>query len=121
MRTEIIKGKVIRGKGRGRKLGFPTANFKIYKEISQGVYISVAKLRERPYNSLTFIGNAKTFDEKEIRAETYILDFNKNIYGKFLTIRLIKKLRGNKKFKEVDELIKQMDKDLETAKEYFKK
>ena len=95
----ILWGKVKKGSKRGKFLGFPTANFSLHKKINQGIYISQTKFLGKIYQSVTFIGNAKTFGEKDIKAETYILNFNKNLYEKFITVKLLKKLRGNKKFK----------------------
>lgn len=115
----IIWGKVRQGSKRGKLLGFPTANFLIHKNLSQGVYVSQTKFIGKIYQSATFIGNAKTFGEKDIKAETYILDFNKNLYGKFISVTLLKKLRENLMFKSEKDLIKQMNKDLEDTKKYF--
>jgi len=100
----ILWGKVKKGSKRGKLLGFPTANFSLHKNISQGIYVSQTKFLEKVFPSVTFIGNAKTFGEKDIKAETYILNFNKNLYGKFITIKLLKKLRGNQKFKSERDL-----------------
>lgn len=116
----IIWGKVRQGSKRGKLLGFPTANFLIHKKLDQGVYISQTKFIGKTYQSATFIGNAKTFGEKDVKAETYILDFNKNLYGKFISVTLLKKLRDNLMFKSEEQLIKQMNKDLEDTKKYFK-
>lgn len=115
-----IWGKVKKGKNRGKLLGFPTANFLLHKKIEQGIYVSKTIFENKEYHSVTFIGNAATFSEKDIKAETYILDFDKNIYGKWISVKLIKKIRGNKKFAQEKELIGQMNKDLEIAKKYFK-
>ena len=116
----LIWGKVREGKKRGKKLGFPTANFVLHKKIEQGIYISIAIFEDREYHSVTFIGNATTYGEKDVKAETYILDFSKNIYGKWISVRLLKKIRENKKFKSEYELIKRMNKDLEIVKKYFR-
>ena len=116
----ILWGKIKKGSKRGKLLGFPTANFSLHKKINQGIYISQTKFLGKIYQSVTFIGNAKTFGEKDIKAETYILNFNKNLYGKFITVKLLKKLRGNKKFKSEKELIKQMKKDVEMAELHSK-
>lgn len=112
-------GKVRTHNKRGTKLGFPTANINLYKKIPEGIYISKTKIRSAVYPSLTFIGKAKTFGDKKYHAETYILDFNKNIYGQWLTIKLIKKIRDNQKFKSAADLIKQMKKDEMDARAYF--
>ncbi len=112
-------GKVIRHNKRGKKLGFPTANINLAKKIPQGIYLSKTKTEGLTFHSLTFIGTAKTFEEKKYHAEIYILDFKKNIYGKWITVDLLKKIRENKKFKSADALIKQMQLDEKKARNYF--
>src|SRR3989344_940642 len=95
----IFWGKVIQGKRRGKGLGFPTANVNLHKKIGPGIYLSLASVDSKTHPALTFIGNTATFGEKDIKSETYFLSFSKNIYGKWLSVRLLKKVRGNKKFK----------------------
>lgn len=104
-------GKVKTDNKRGKALGFPTANVSLHKNIPEGIYISKTKINGKYYRALTFIGTAKTFNEKKSQSETYILDFNRNIYGKWISVDLIKKLRENKKFDSAEELIKQMKQD----------
>jgi riboflavin kinase/FMN adenylyltransferase len=139
-------GKVQRGDGRGKKLGFPTANVALHKQLEEGVYISKVSIKNVILNeseeshsinrdpstslrsaqddnlklpSLTFIGSAKTFNKTDYKSETYILDFDKDIYGEYLSITLIKKLRGNKKFTSGEDLVRQMRLDEKEAREYF--
>lgn len=112
-------GKVRTHNKRGKKLGFPTANVDLAKKIPEGIYVSKTKIDRHIFNSLTFIGTARTFNEKKFHAETYIMDFNENIYGRWITIRLLKRIRGNKKFDSAEDLVKQMKKDEEKAREYF--
>lgn len=110
-------GKVKKGKGRGRLLGFPTANILLHHRIPEGVYASQSTTSGHTYISATFVGSAKTFGEHEYKAESYLLDFKKNIYGKWITITLFKKLRGNKKFASPQALVTQMKRDvLETGR-----
>ncbi len=115
----IFWGKVKSGEKRGRKLGFPTANLSLTKEIPEGIYIAKAKIKEKWHPALTFIGKAKTFNGKEYQAETYFLLFNQNIYGKWISVRLLEKIRENKKFTSEKELIKAMQKEKQEAKKYF--
>lgn len=112
-------GKVRKYNQRGRKLGFPTANINLTKKIPEGIYISKTKVNGKIHGSVTFIGAAKTFNEKKFHAETYILDFNQNIYGKWISIELIKKIRDNKKFNSAQVLIEQMKKDEKETRKYF--
>lgn len=116
----IFGGKVIAGKKRGQALGFPTANVKLHKHIADGIYISLATVDKRAHPALTFIGEAKTFGEMDVKAETHILSFGENIYGKWISVRLLAKIRGNRNFKSAKTLILQMKKDKQLAQEYFK-
>lgn len=122
----LFWGKVKKGQQRGKKLGFPTANLSAGKQIrinkiDEGIYVSKTKIRNKTYQSITFIGAAKTFSESTFQVETYILDFNKDIYYQWISVTLLKKLRGNKKFSSVQELIKQMKEDEREARIYFLK
>lgn len=114
-------GKVRKHNQRGKQLGFPTANINLRKNIPEGIYISKTKSKEKIYFSLTFIGIAQTFNEQRFLAETYILDFNKNIYGQWISVELIKKIRDNQKFNSAEELVKQMNKDEADTRKYFAK
>lgn len=116
----VFWGKVTTGEKRGKGLGFPTANVNLHKKIDEGIYIARARVNKKNYPALTFIGAAKTFGEKTIKAETYFLSFNEDIYGKWLTVHLLKKIRGNKKFKSAKDLVVQMQKDKKQAEKYFK-
>ncbi len=113
-------GKVRQHKQRGKKLGFPTANISLHKNIPEGIYISKTKLGYSLYPSLTFIGRAKTFGEDKFHAETYILNFNKDLYNLWISVKLLKKIRNNKKFASAEELIRQMKKDEKQARKYFR-
>lgn len=112
-------GKVKTHNKRGKDLGFPTANVSLRKNIPEGIYVSKAKVDGKEYRSLTFIGVAKTFNEKKFHTETYILDFSKNIYGKWISVNLIKRIRQNKKFSSASDLVRQMKKDELAARRYF--
>ncbi len=116
----IFWGKVIKGKKRGKSLGFPTANVKLHRDIVDGIYISLAIIDKHPHPALTFIGAAKTFQERDVKAETYILSFGKNVYGKRISVRLIKKIRENQNLESAEALVKQMKSDKRQALEYFK-
>jgi riboflavin kinase/FMN adenylyltransferase len=114
-----IKGIVQEGKKRGKQLGFPTANITVAKSIPEGIYISLTLYKGKEYRSLTFIGIARTFNETIYQSETYLFDFEENIYNKHLTIHLIKKIRDNKQFTNERDLILQMELDKKEAQRYF--
>lgn len=116
---EIIWGKVKKGAQRGKSLGFPTANIALHKNIAEGIYISQVKVNGKSSPALTFIGHANTFGEKKVLAETYFLRLSIDIYGKWISIKLLKKIRKNQKFKSAKELVVQMKKDKIEAEKYF--
>ena len=115
----LISGIVTKGKQRGKELGFPTANILLPVAIDEGIYISHTIINNALFPSLTFIGASKTFNETKFQAETYILNFDRDLYGEEIRIELIKKIRNNKKFSSSDELIEQMNRDKMEAEEYF--
>lgn len=114
-----INGTVIAGKKRGRDLGFPTANIALREPVPSGIYFSFTNIADTKYPSLTFIGDAKTFGETLFQAETYILDFTDDMYGKKMTVHLLEKIRDNEKFTSPQALIEQMQDDEKKARVYF--
>ena len=116
-----IQGIAQKGHNRGKKLGFPTINMPLSKQVEEGIYISKITIDEKTYNALTFIGTAKTFDETIYQAETYVFDFNQDVYGKSVTVELLKKIRENMKFDSEQALMQQMETDKRQAEEFFKK
>lgn len=121
-RRYSFTGKVVHGKHLGRLLGFPTANLKIDETmnlIKSGVYISEVKLGKSYHHAITNIGFNPTFDQKELNVETYILDFDEDLYGWKIKVEFIKRLRDELKFESKDALIEQMRRDMETANAHF--
>lgn len=113
-----IKGKVIHGYKRGRELNFPTANLApnfSYVIPIDGVYLTRVTIDDEKYFALTNIGNNPTFENLDRKIETYILDFNEDIYDREISIEFLKFFRGDFKFNSVDELIDQMEKDKKKA------
>jgi len=118
-RPYIIAGNVIEGKGRGKKLGFATANLKFdtdYLVPKFGVYKTFTAYNGKTYLSLTNVGKNPTFDDVEFSAETHILNFDKNIYGKKIEIRFIEFLRNEIRFTDKTQLIGQVLKDIERVR-----
>jgi riboflavin kinase/FMN adenylyltransferase len=120
-RNYEIEGKVIKGKSRGKPLGFPTANIETKNEIvPPGIFISFVSIETEKFPSLTNVGNCPTFSQKETNVESYVINFSRDIYGKMIRIGFIKKIRDEIKFDTAEELKAQMKKDLQIAKSYFK-
>lgn len=118
-----LEGTVIKGEGRGKKIGFPTANILISTDQiipAKGVYVSRTTNRAMTYNSITNIGNNPTFNTSDgIYIETHLFDFDDFLYGENIEVELYQKLRDEKKFSSVNELVEQIKKDIEQAKEYL--
>ncbi len=123
-RQYFISGRVIKGEGRGKKIGFPTANLGYSKELiipAKGVYITKVKIKDMVYNSITNIGVNPTFNTGyEIHVETHLLDFAQDIYGDEIRVSFIKKLRDERKFPSVNDLVEQISADVNQAREFFK-
>lgn len=119
-----LRGPVVTGDQRGRTLGFPTANIAIGLDRAlpaYGVYVTRAYVRENTYESCTSIGIRPTFDvEPRPTVETFIIDFDEDIYGQEMRIDLLERLRGEQKFESVEELIAQMHKDIENTRTFFR-
>lgn len=115
-----IYGHQIKGQGLGSKSFVPTINLKVEQFLlpKEGVYITKTILNEIEYNSVTFLGHRVTTDGS-YAVETHILD--ENIINDTYTIQIkfIKKIRENLKFDSFEELKNQIDKDIETTKNYF--
>ncbi len=113
-RPYFIMGKVIKGKGRGKDLGYPTANMEVspFKLLPPaGVYAVWVILNGEKLKGALNIGKRPTFGEKETSIEVHIFNFNKDIYGETLKIELIKRIREERKFSSIEELKKQIKKD----------
>ena len=116
-----ISGRVVQGEKRGKALGFPTANMRLHKKIPQGIYAAKVTINGKTYNAATFVGSAQTFQQMQIKVENYLFNFTGDLYGKWLTVRLYKKMRDNQKFESVDELVSQMHLDVKNIQEFFNK
>ena len=103
----LITGKVVRGDSYGRKLGFPTANLEVIeRELPpEGVYAGTSHLEGIIYRSGIVIG-------PQNKIEAHLLGYDGDAYGKIITLKLDKFLRGYKKFDTEKELIAQIEKDL---------
>ncbi len=107
-----FKAKVIRGAGRGKELGFSTASLnKEDIDIPHGIYLVDLVINNQKYKGVMHFGFKETFNEATT-LEVLIKDFSEDIYGNEMEVKIIKKIREVKKFKNVEELQKQVKKDL---------
>lgn len=114
-----LKGIVVGGKRLGRTIGFPTANLKVdskYIIPKRGVYYTNVIYDGEIFRGITNIGNNPTVNGTELTVETHILDFNKDIYNEGLKILFLDRIRDEKKFQSLDELVERLRKDKEIAR-----
>jgi riboflavin kinase / FMN adenylyltransferase len=119
-RNWSIEGIVQKGRQQGKKIGFPTCNIDIkdYVIALPGVYAVKVK-RKNSSNTMKAIANLgyrPTFNQKKILLEVHIFNFSGNLYNKYLSIEFTKFIRKEKKFKNVNQLRKQIQSDLKVAK-----
>lgn len=119
-----LTGEIIKGRGIGKDLGFPTANLEVkedYKLIPKnGVYVISTHIEgERVYGMMN-IGTNPTVGGKEKTIESYFFDVDRNLYGKTLQIELLVRIRDEKKFGSVDDLKHAMKQDQVFSKQYLK-
>jgi riboflavin kinase/FMN adenylyltransferase len=118
-RYHFLHGSVVRGRERGRTIGFPTANLDSDTEClpADGVYATRVVLDDGHYPSITNIGMRPTFNEAARSVEAHIFEFNRDVYGHRIKLELIERIRGEKKFASADELKHQIAQDLNRAHE----
>jgi riboflavin kinase/FMN adenylyltransferase len=112
----MVEGEVVKGDQRGRELGYPTANFVPDDHLAypgHGVYAAFADGVPAAVN----VGVRPTFESgRGLLVETYLIDRDEDLYGKTLRVAFVERLRGEKRYPDVDELIEQMHRDVEDAK-----
>ena len=120
-RNWSIEGMVQKGRQQGKKIGFPTCNIDIkdYVIAMPGVYAVKVKRKNsnKSLKAIANLGYRPTFNQKKILLEVHIFNFSGNLYNKYLSIEFTKFIRKEKKFKNVNQLKKQIQKDLKTAKQ----
>ena len=108
----FINGEVVKGNGIGKTIGFPTANILIKNKWkllpSDGVYAVKVNINDRCFKGMMNIGQKPTVDGKGKSLEVHIFDFSNDIYGKAIKVKVIKRIRDEKKFKDLQGLKKQL-------------
>ena len=117
-----LHGVVVRGDQRGRTIGYPTANIDYSNQKvvpPNGIYACWARLGGEKHKAAVNIGINPTFtpDKKSINVEAYLLDFDREIYGKMLQLDFIYRLRDELRFDSVQTLVEQIGRDVEQTRE----
>ena len=119
----MLTGTVVKGRSLGRTIGYPTANLDIaedYKLIpAQGVYVVQSRINGKIVYGMMNIGTNPTVGGSAQTIETYFFDFSKDLYGQELEIQLLDRIRDEKTFASVDELVKAMKEDEKYARDYI--
>ena len=113
-----LDGTVVSGDGRGRQLGFPTANLQTSKELlpADGVYAVKVRLGRRMYDGVVNLGQRPTFPGAASTLEIHLLDYSGNLYGKRLRLYFVDRLRDEQRFSSVPELLSAIRGDIARAR-----
>ncbi|MCI5720948.1 MAG: bifunctional riboflavin kinase/FAD synthetase [Firmicutes bacterium] len=123
-RNYAIDGEVVVGNRLGRKLGFPTSNLVISPNMvtpPNGVYVTYCTYNGHRYPSVTNVGHKPTIGEYEKNVETHIFNFDKELYGKHISVEFLEKTRDEVKFDNIEELSEQILRDCRDARKYHEK
>jgi riboflavin kinase/FMN adenylyltransferase len=112
-RPVSVFGTVVSGRKRGRLLGYPTANIDPHHEVIPpgGIYAVWVKVKGRTYGGALFIGASSTFGEKEPSIEVHIFGLHEFIYKEDIEVIFVKRLRGSRRFRHHDSLVRQIKRD----------
>lgn len=118
-RLYAVEGRVIRGDGRGRTLGFPTANLDTADQLLPpwGIYVAQARVGNALYSAAVSLGIRPTFEGTRPVLEAYLLDFSGELYGQTIEIAFVSKIRDEKRFPSVSALQEQMRQDVLIVRE----
>ena len=121
-RFHFVSGTVVKGHRRGRELGFPTANISSQTEVMppDGIYATLFDVRNKQWLSISSIGVNPTFGDGPRTVESFIFDFDGDIYGESVKLSFVKRIREERKFTIVNDLIGQINEDVKCAKAIFK-
>jgi riboflavin kinase/FMN adenylyltransferase len=117
-----IPGQVILGDGRGRTIGIPTANLDVWPRRAlpkAGVYVCRAWVNGQSRGAVTNVGVRPTFESQPVqpRVEAHILDYDQDLYGQTITLDFLSHVRDEQRFPNVQALVEQIHRDIETARE----
>lgn len=119
-RPYTVTGQVIRGEGRGRTIGIPTANLNVWEEKilpANGVYATVASIEQQAFAAATNIGVRPTVDGHHLTVEAHLLDFDGNLYDQEITLAFVGRIRDEQKFSGLDALVTQIQADIAQTRE----
>jgi riboflavin kinase/FMN adenylyltransferase len=122
-REHRLEGIVVRGDGRGRALGYPTANVHTdrYAAIpADGVYAGRVALGDRRLPAAISVGTKPTFEGRERAVEPYILDFDEDIYGDEIGVEFTARLRGQERYERIEDLVAEIRRDVDRTRDLLR-
>lgn len=120
----VLTGTVVPGRHLGRTIGIPTANLELPEEVVQlrrGVYVCRARLEEESFPAVTNVGTRPTVGGSHVTVEPWLLDFDRNLYGKTLTLEFYSYLRPEVKFPSLEALREEIQKNALEVRKFFDK
>lgn len=123
-RTHMVRGRVVHGRGEGRKLGFPTANIEVSGRMAtpqEGVYAGFACLGDSAWPAAINVGVPPMFKDcaASAKLEANIIGFSDDIYGAQIAVSFVKQLRPSRTFASLDELVATVEGNIEDVRELF--
>jgi len=117
-----LEGEVVHGDGRGREIGFPTANLDVENEIlpAAGVYVTEVAVLAGRFPAMTNVGVRPTFTGRHVTVESHLLDFSEDIYRERAEVRFLARIREEMRFRGASELSDQIARDRAAAEAYFR-
>lgn len=118
-RPHVVAGPVVRGEGRGRAIGVPTANIDVDEHMlvpASGVYAGAATVEDRSHDCVINVGVRPTFGGRTRTVEAHLLDVDPDLYGRRLSLGFLVRLRDERRFDDVDALVEQIHRDIEEAR-----
>jgi riboflavin kinase/FMN adenylyltransferase len=114
-----LRGEVVGGAGRGRTIGFPTANLARIETLvpGDGVYGGIARVADRSFAAAINVGPNPTFGENNRKVEVHLIDFTGDLYGSWLDVDLLQRIRETRRFESREDLVRQIARDVAVARE----
>ncbi len=121
-RPYMLSGRVVYGQQRGRTIGFPTANIFLHRHKSplHGVFaVQVYGIEQHPLKGIANLGMRPTVNGSHLLLEVHLFDFKQTIYGKYVEVEFINKIRDERKFTDLEQLKQQIEQDAHVARKIF--
>ena len=120
-RPYLFDGRIVEGDGRGRLMGFPTANVNVEGDVlvADGVYVTEARIGGERLQGMTHVGRRPTFGLDERMVETHLFDFSREVYGEPIRLYFHQRVRGTVAFESADVLKRQLERDRDEARHFF--